>query len=67
MSATILVRAGKRYYKVRVNPFTTRDDEIYAQLCNAYVRQIRKGRLASAIRIERKILKFEEYMSRKKK
>lgn len=62
---TILVRIGKRYYKAKVNPMTKRRDEEYARLCGAYVRQQKRGRLASMIYLDRRMRRLKERMERK--
>lgn len=46
MSATLLVKIGRRFYKVRVNP---------SKIRAAAKRQLKRGRLASAIRLELKL------------
>lgn len=51
MSATILVKLGRKYYKVRVNPARQ-------TLRSAISRQKKRGRLASAIRLEIKLRKL---------
>lgn len=61
--ATILVRIGKRYYKAKVNPVAqsalARDLDEYVRLTGAYQRQHKRGRLASMIRIERRMRRIE--------
>lgn len=61
--STILVKIGKRYYKARVNPAPTsalaRDLDEYVRLTGAYQRQHKRGRLASMIRIDRRMRKLE--------
>lgn len=49
--ATILVRIGKRYYKARVNPMRSK-------LRETIERQRKRGRLASAVRLEIKLRKL---------
>jgi len=58
VSATVLIRDRGRYYKVRVNPLPKEDRDL-ERYARAYVRQVRRGRLASMIRLHRKILKLE--------
>ncbi len=61
--STILVKIGKKYYKARVNPepktALSRDLDEYVRLTGAYQRQHARGRLASMIRIERRMRKIE--------
>jgi hypothetical protein len=61
VSATVLIHDRGRYYKVRVNPLSKEDRELerYTRLADAYVRQSKRGRLASMIRLHREILKLE--------
>lgn len=64
---TLLVKYRDGYYKVRVNPscaWTERDDERYSQLCRAYQRQHKRGRLASMVYLHRQILKLESKMKK---
>lgn len=49
--STILVRIGRTYYKVKVNPS-------HQKLRGAITRQKKRGRLASAIRLELKLRKL---------
>lgn len=62
MSATVLVKAGKRYYRVHVNPIRSMTDddlEKYSFLMKEYARASKKGRLTLMIRLERRIRKME--------
>ncbi len=54
---SVLARIGTRTYRVRTNPKTSYEQNVehYVRLCDALVRQIRKGRLASAIRLDLQI------------
>ena len=62
MSAVILIRSGKYYYEVRVNPARMTSLELgrYARLMAQYIAASKAGRLARMITIERRIQKIEK-------
>ncbi len=57
--ATILIRIGRKYYKARINPSVD-------VLRSAVKRQMRRGRLASAVRLEKKIRKLQNKNPRRR-
>jgi hypothetical protein len=68
MSAVVLVKAGKQYYRVRVNPIklmTDDDLDRYASLMRHYIKAKKNKRLALMIRIERRIVKMERDLEKK--